>query len=139
MIAQVLAPVGQVVHRNGIGDLEDDPGAYGSGQVARDVEAALLLVVVSDLQSGGAVEGVADHALAGREFLLLGHQCLKLGHDLPLLGVLSLFFFFRPRTVPRTGSLTWGFSGRGGGLRLILCSDQGARDQDEGREGESAA
>lgn len=27
----------------------------------------------------------------------------------------------------------------GGGLRLILCSDRGARDHDEGREGESAA
>lgn len=27
----------------------------------------------------------------------------------------------------------------GGGLRLIMCSDQGARDHDEGREGESAA
>ena len=52
---------------------------------------------------------------------------------------LSLFFFFRPRTVSRTESLTWGFAGRGGGLRLIMCSDQGARDGDEGREGESAA
>ncbi|MER5410495.1 GNAT family protein [Streptomyces sp. NPDC002769] len=52
---------------------------------------------------------------------------------------LSLSFNFRPRTVSRTGSLTWGFAGRGGGLRLILCSDQGARDEDEGREGESAA
>lgn len=39
---------------------------------------------------------------------------------------LSLFFFFRPRTVSRTESLTWGFAGRGGGLRLIMCSDQGA-------------
>jgi hypothetical protein len=28
--------------------------------------------------------------------------------------------------MPRTGSLTWGFAGRGGGLRLSLCSDQGA-------------
>ena len=37
-----------------------------------------------------------------------------------------MFFFFRPRTVSRTESLTWGFAGRGGGLRLILCSDQGA-------------
>ncbi len=90
MIAQVLAPVAQVVHRDGIGDLEDDPGAYGSGQVGRDVEAVLLLVVVSDLQSGGAIEGVADYALAGREFLLLGHQCLKLGRDLLLLGVLQV-------------------------------------------------
>lgn len=34
--------------------------------------------------------------------------------------------------VSRTGSLTWGFAGRGGGLRLIMCSDQGARDHDEG-------
>ncbi|MFD5234106.1 hypothetical protein ACFWJ5_37425, partial [Streptomyces qaidamensis] len=33
---------------------------------------------------------------------------------------LTLFFFFRPRTVSRTESLTWGFAGRGGGLRLIL-------------------
>ncbi len=51
----------------------------------------------------------------------------------------SLFFFFRFRTVSQTGSLTWGITGRGGGLPLILCSDQGARDHDEGREGESAA
>lgn len=54
------------------------------------MEAVLLLVVVSDLHSGGAIEGVADHALAGREFLLLGHQCLKLGRDLLLLGVLKV-------------------------------------------------
>lgn len=32
----------------------------------------------------------------------------------------------------RTDLLAWGFPGRGGGLRLILCSDQGARDHDEG-------
>lgn len=48
---------------------------------------------------------------------------------------LSLFFFFRPRT----GSLTWRIAGRGSGLRLILCSDQGCTGSDEGREGESAA
>lgn len=52
---------------------------------------------------------------------------------------LSLFFFYGSRTTSRTESLTWGFAGHGGGLRLIMCSDQGARDHDEGREGESAA
>ncbi|MFJ8938823.1 hypothetical protein ACIRL0_24380 [Streptomyces sp. NPDC102365] len=45
--------------------------------------------MVSDLHSGGAVEGVADHALAGREVLLLRHQRLKLGRYLLLLGVLQ--------------------------------------------------
>ncbi|MFI7301480.1 LLM class flavin-dependent oxidoreductase, partial [Streptomyces sp. NPDC050121] len=35
------------------------------------------------------------------------------------VAAVSLFFFFRPRTVSRTESLTWGFAGRGGGLRLI--------------------
>ncbi|AYA14886.1 hypothetical protein D3X13_00015 [Streptomyces fradiae] len=54
------------------------------------MKAVLLLVVVADLQGGGAVEGVADHALAGRELPLLGHQRLKLGRDLLLLGVLQV-------------------------------------------------
>ncbi|MGX1887212.1 hypothetical protein [Streptomyces sp. NPDC055287] len=51
------------------------------------MEAILLLVVVSDLHSGRAVENVARHALTGREFLLLGHQRLKFGRDLLLLRV----------------------------------------------------
>ncbi|WP_411084648.1 serine hydrolase [Streptomyces sp. cmx-18-6] len=31
-----------------------------------------------------------------------------------------------PRNTPRTRSLTWAFAGQWGGLRLIMCSDQGA-------------
>lgn len=42
-------------------------------------------------------------------------------------------------TTSRTESLRWRFSGRGGGLRLVMCSDQGARGHDEGRGSGSAA
>ncbi len=42
------------------------------------------------MQSGGVITGVADHALADRRFLLLGHQCLKLDRDLLLLEALQV-------------------------------------------------